>query len=98
LLSVLNMNLLAKLSVVPIFFVPLIAGWAGTQEEANVVEQPPVKTTEPLQITVGGPLWLVVGNKIVASNPGITLLQAADGFVNLAAPDDGRWAARRAGF
>ena len=41
------MNLLVKLSIVPIFFVPLIAGWAGTQEEAKVVEQPSVKTTEP---------------------------------------------------
>ena len=56
--SVLNMNLLVKLSVVPIFFLPLIAGWAGTQEESKVVEQPPVKTTEPWQITVGGPGWL----------------------------------------
>ena len=52
------MKLLVKLSVVPIFFFPLIAGWAGTQEEAKVVEQPPVKTIEPWQITVGGPLWL----------------------------------------
>ena len=47
------MNLLVKLSVVPIFFLPLIAGWAGTQEESKVVEQPAVKTTEPWQITVG---------------------------------------------
>jgi len=52
------MNLLVKLSVVPIFFLPLIAGWAGTQEESKVVEQPPVKTTEPWQIRVGGPGWL----------------------------------------
>jgi hypothetical protein len=52
------MNLLFKLGVVPIFFVPLIAGWAGTQEESTVVEQPPAKTTEPWQITVGGPGWL----------------------------------------
>jgi len=52
------MNLLVKLSVVPIFFLPLIAGWAGTQEESKVVEQPSVKTTEPWQITVGGPGWL----------------------------------------
>ncbi len=41
------------------FFFPLIAGWAGTlEEEAKVVEQPPVKTTEPWQITVAGPGWL----------------------------------------
>ena len=49
------MNLLVKLSVVPIFFLPLTAGWAGTQEEAKVIEQPSVKTTEPWQITVGVP-------------------------------------------
>ena len=52
------MNLLVKLSIVPIFFLPLIAGLAGTQEEAKVVEQPSVKTTEPWQITVDGPGWL----------------------------------------
>jgi hypothetical protein len=52
------MNLLLKMGIVPIFFVPLIAGWAGTQEEAKVVEQPSAKTTEPWQITVDGPGWL----------------------------------------
>jgi hypothetical protein len=52
------MNLFLKLSVVPLFFLPLIAGWAGTQEEAKVVEQPSIKTTEPWQISVGGPGWL----------------------------------------
>ncbi len=52
------MNLFLKLSVVPFFFVPLIAGWAGTQEESKVVELPSTKTTEPWQITVGGPGWL----------------------------------------
>jgi hypothetical protein len=52
------MNLLLKMGIVPIFFLPLIAGWAGTQEESKVVEQPPVKPTEPWQITVGGPGWL----------------------------------------
>jgi hypothetical protein len=52
------MNLLVKLSIVPIFFLPLIAGWAGTQEEAKAVEQPSVKTTEPWVITVGAPGWL----------------------------------------
>src|SRR5271166_2579273 len=56
--SLLNMNLLVKLSVVPIFCLPLITGWAGTQEEAKLVEQPLVKTTEPWEITVGGPAWL----------------------------------------
>jgi hypothetical protein len=53
-----HMYLILKLSVVPIFFLPLIAGWAGTQKEAKVVEQPSVKSTEPWQITVGGPGWL----------------------------------------
>ena len=52
------MNLLVKLGIVPIFFFPLIAGWAGTQEEAKVVEQPPAKTIEPWKITVGAPGWL----------------------------------------
>jgi hypothetical protein len=52
------MNLILKLGVVPIFFFPLVAGWAGTPEEAKVVEQPSVKTAEPWQITVGGPGWL----------------------------------------
>ncbi len=33
----LNMKLLVKLSLVTIFFLPPIAGWAGTQEEAKVV-------------------------------------------------------------
>jgi hypothetical protein len=56
--ELLNMNLLVKLSVLPIFFLPLIAGWAGTLEEAKVLEQPSVNTTEPWHITVGGPGWL----------------------------------------
>jgi hypothetical protein len=52
------MNLLT-LGVVPIFFLSLISGWAGTSDEAKIsVEQPSVKTTEPWQITVGGPGWL----------------------------------------
>jgi hypothetical protein len=52
------MNLLVKLSVVPIFFLTLMVGWAGKQEESKVVEQPPTNATEPWQITVGGPGWL----------------------------------------
>jgi hypothetical protein len=64
------MNLLVKLSVVPIFFLPLIAGWAGTLEEAKVLEQPSVKTTEPWQITVGGP----VGWPGSAATPDFTAL------------------------
>jgi hypothetical protein len=54
----LNMNLFFKLSVAPILFLPLIAAWAGTPEEAKVVEKPSVNTTEPWQISVGGPGWL----------------------------------------
>ena len=52
------MNLFVKLIVVTIFFLPPVAGWAGTQQEAKVVEQPSVKTTEPWVITVGAPGWL----------------------------------------
>jgi hypothetical protein len=39
-------------------FMIAIPAWAGTQEESKVVEQPPAKTTEPWEITVGGPGWL----------------------------------------
>ena len=52
------MNLL-KVRVVAMVFFPLITGWAGTSDETKLsVEQPSVKTTEPWQITVGGPGWL----------------------------------------
>ena len=54
-----NMNLLVKLSIVTILFLPSVAGRAGTREEAKVVEQPSVKTTEPWVVTVGVPGWLV---------------------------------------
>jgi hypothetical protein len=53
----LYMNLLVKLSVVSIFFLLAVPGWAG-QEEASVVEQASAKTIEPWEITVGGPGWL----------------------------------------
>jgi hypothetical protein len=49
------MNLLVKLSLVSIFFLSPNVGWAGTQQESVAIEQPPAKTTEPWQITVGGP-------------------------------------------
>jgi hypothetical protein len=52
-----NLSLFVKLSAVPIFFLPLIAGRAGTSEKATAVEQPPV--TEPWVINVGAPGWLV---------------------------------------
>ena len=46
-----------KLSTVPLFFLALIPGWAGTSE-TKVVERPPAKPTEPWQVTVGVPGWL----------------------------------------
>jgi hypothetical protein len=52
------MNLLVRLSLISIFFLPPTFGWAGTQEEAKVIEQPPAATAEPWEITVGGPGWL----------------------------------------
>jgi hypothetical protein len=56
--SFLNINLLARLSLVSIFFLLPNAGRAGTQQEPIAIEQPPAKATEPWQITVGGPGWL----------------------------------------
>jgi hypothetical protein len=53
-----HMNLLVRLSLVSIFFLPPNLGWAGTQEEAKGIEQPSVNATEPWEITVGGPGWL----------------------------------------
>jgi hypothetical protein len=72
----LNMNLFAKLSVVPFFILALNAGWAGTQEEAKVVEQPPVKTTEPWEIKVAGPGWL-------ANVSGFTGFHGVNPYVNV---------------
>ncbi len=37
---------------------PSVNQSTGKEAEAKVVEQPPVKTTEPWEITVGGPGWL----------------------------------------
>jgi len=37
---------------------PLVKQLAGKQAEAKVVEQPTAKSTEPWQISVGGPGWL----------------------------------------
>lgn len=74
--SLRNMNLLVKLSVVPFFFVSLNAVWAGTQEEAKVVEQPPAKTTEPWEIKVSGPVWL-------ANFSGYTGFHGVNPYVNV---------------
>lgn len=52
------MNLLVRLSLISVFFILLNLGRAGTPQEPIAVEQPPAKTTEPWQITVGGPGWL----------------------------------------
>jgi hypothetical protein len=56
--SLLKVNLLVRLSLGSIFLLSLSTGWAGTQEESKVVEKPSAETTEPWQITVGGPGWL----------------------------------------
>ena len=40
-----------------ILFHSTAAVWAGT-EEPKVIEQPATKTTEPWEISVGGPGWL----------------------------------------
>ena len=64
------------LSAVTVFLLPPIVGWAGTQEEAKVVEQPPVKTTEPWQITVDGPGWL-------AGASGYTGFHGVNPYVNV---------------
>jgi hypothetical protein len=47
-----------RVSILSFFFRPLVTGWAGTPEESKAVAQPPVETTEPWEITVGGPGWL----------------------------------------
>jgi hypothetical protein len=73
------MNLLVKRGIVLIFFLPIVAGWAGTPEETNVVEQPSAKTTEPWQITVGGPVWL-------ANFSGHTGFHGVNPYVNVSFP------------
>jgi hypothetical protein len=60
--SIPTMNRVLTLRLVPIFFLSLIAGRAGTPEKETVVEQPPAKPAEPWQISVGGPGWLVNAN------------------------------------
>jgi hypothetical protein len=52
------MNLLARLSLLSILFLPPNQGWAGTQQQSIPIEQPAAKPTDPWQITVGGPGWL----------------------------------------
>ena len=64
----LSLNLWVKLSVVPIFFLPLISAEvaaqqssepsSGKQTEGKTTGQPPVQTTEPWEIRVGAPGWL----------------------------------------
>jgi hypothetical protein len=70
------MNRSLSLRAVPIFFLPLIAGWAGTPEKETVVEQPTVKTTEPWEINVGGPGWL-------ANVSGFTGFHGVNPYVNV---------------
>ena len=52
------MNLLIRLSLLSVFFLPLDLGWAGPQQEPMAMEPSPAKTAEPWEITVGGPGWL----------------------------------------
>jgi hypothetical protein len=56
--SLLNMNVVVRLSLVSIFFLLPNAGRAGTQPEAIAIAQPPAKPIEPWEITVGSPGWL----------------------------------------
>jgi hypothetical protein len=53
-----HMNLLVRLSLISIFFLPPNLGWAGTQQTPIAIEQPPAKPAEPWEVTVGGPGWL----------------------------------------
>ena len=69
------MNLFVKLSVVPIFLVPLIPGRAGTQEP-TVVEQPAPQTIAPWEIRVGAPGWL-------ANVSGYTGFHGVNPYVNV---------------
>jgi hypothetical protein len=52
------MNVLSRTLIVFTLFSLPLAGQAGTEDESKVVEQPPVKTTEPWEIRVSGPGWL----------------------------------------
>src|ERR1700678_2122675 len=47
-----------KLAVAGILFLSPMALWAGTQDQATVVEQQKSKPAEPWIITVDGPGWL----------------------------------------
>ena len=70
------MTYFLKLGVVPIFFLSLIAGMAGTPERETVLERSPVKPTQPWQITVGNPVLLTGFRGYSASN-------GADPYVNV---------------
>lgn len=51
-----RINRLLKPAVLGVFIVSAISARAGTQRP-TVVEEPPVKTTEPWEIKVAGPGW-----------------------------------------
>ena len=70
------MNLFLKLGLIGSLFASGVAGWAGTQQEAKITEQPSVKTTEPWVITVDAPGWL-------ASVSGTTGFRGVDANVSV---------------
>src|ERR1700742_4413948 len=47
-----------RFGAVTFFLHTVIAGWAGTPDEAKGVQQPVAKTADPLEVIVGGPGWL----------------------------------------
>ena len=82
----LSLNLWVKLSVVPIFFLPLISAEvaaqqssepsSGKQTEGKTTGQPPVQTTEPWEIKVSAPGWL-------ANVSGFTGFHGVNPYVNV---------------
>ncbi len=52
------MKSLLRFGAVTFFLHSVIAGWAGTPDEAKVIQQPVAKITDPWQVIVGGPGWL----------------------------------------
>ena len=82
----LSLNLWVRLSVVPLFFPPLISAEVTAQQpsdssidkqaEGKVIDQPPTKTAEPWEISVGGPGWL-------ANISGFTGFHGVNPYVNV---------------
>jgi hypothetical protein len=70
-----RINRLLKPAVLGVFIVSAISARAGTQRP-TVVEEPPVKTTEPWEIKVAGPGWL-------ANASGFTGFHGVNPYVNV---------------